>query len=155
MDEPDQLTPLDPAYIKVMRITGGMLGLFVLAGAIALEIARLLPPGAVIVPVLLILVYIVWAVPARRYRRWGYDAGQDRLRIERGYLFYNDTVVPFGRIQHIDVDQGPIERRYDLATLSVHTAGSHNSTVTLPGLKHADALELRESIRAHIKQAQG
>jgi membrane protein YdbS with pleckstrin-like domain len=109
----------------------------------------------IIVPVLLILAYVVWAVPVRRYRRWGYDAGKDRLRIERGYLFYNDTVVPFGRIQHIDVDQGPIERRYDLATLSVHTAGSHNSTVTLPGLKHADALALRESIREHIKQAQG
>jgi uncharacterized protein len=155
MDNGTMLTPLDPAYVKVMRIAGGIMGLFVLAGATALEIARLLPPGVIIVPTLLLVAYVVWAVPARRYRRWGYDAGQDRLRVERGYLFYSDTVVPFGRIQHIDVDQGPIERRYDLATLSVHTAGSHNSTVTLPGLKHADALTLRESIRAHIKQAQG
>jgi uncharacterized protein len=154
MDEPEQLTPLDPAYVKVMRITGGILGLFVFAGAIAFEVARVLPPGVIIVPVLLILAYTVWVVPQRRYQRWGYDAAADRLRIARGYMFYSDTVVPFGRIQHIDVDQGPIERRYNLATLSVHTAGTHGSTVTLPGLLHADAIALRERIREHIKRAQ-
>jgi uncharacterized protein len=155
MDETDQLTPLDPAYVKVMRIAGAIAGLFPLVGAGALEIAHLLPTGAVITPVLLLVAYWVWMVPQRRYNRWGYDAGVDRLRIERGYLFYSDTVVPFGRIQHIDVDQGPIERRYDLATLSVHTAGTHGSTITLPGLKNADALSLRETIRDHIRQAQG
>jgi membrane protein YdbS with pleckstrin-like domain len=69
-------------------------------------------------------------------------------------LFHSDTIIPFGRIQHIDVDQGPVQRRYDLATLSVHTAGSHNDTVSLPGLLHADALALRETIRAHIRSGQ-
>lgn len=155
MDETGQLTPLDPNYIKVMRIAGAFVALPPIIGAGVLEIAQLLPPGAIIVPVILLLGYFVWVVPKRRYARWGYDAGADRLRIERGYLFYSDTVVPYGRIQHIDVDQGPIERRYDLATLSAHTAGTHGSTITLPGLLHADALTLRERIREHIKAAQG
>jgi uncharacterized protein len=155
MDETDQLTPLDPSYIKVMRIVSGIMALALLVGASVLEFTQLLPPGAVIIPLLFLLFYWVWVVPKRRYDRWGYDAGDDRLRIERGYLFYSDTIVPFGRIQHIDVDQGPIERRYDLATFSAHTAGTHGSTITLPGLKHADALALRERIREHIKQAQG
>jgi uncharacterized protein len=154
MDQPEALTPLDPAYIKVMRIVGAIVALFPLAGAAVLEIAQLVPTGAVIIPVALLLGYWVSVVPKRRYDRWGYDAGADRLRIERGYLFYSDTVVPFGRIQHMDVDQGPIERRYDLATFSAHTAGTHGSTITLPGLKHADALALRERIREHIKAAQ-
>jgi uncharacterized protein len=154
MDETEALTPLDPSYIKVMRIVGGIMALGPLVGAGVLEFAQLLPPGAIIIPLLFLLLYWVWVVPTRRYNRWGYDAGADRLRISRGYLFYSDTVVPFGRIQHMDVDQGPIERRYDLATFSAHTAGTHGSTITLPGLKHADALALRERIRDHIKAAQ-
>ena len=58
------------------------------------------------------------------------------------------------RVKDIDVEQGPIDRRYDLATLTVHTAGNHNSTVTLPGLLHADALAMREAIRSAIRQDQ-
>ncbi len=130
------------------------MAVFPLIGAGALEFAQVAPSGIFVIPIIMLLCWWVWMVPKRRYDRWGYDAGNDRLRIERGYLFYSDTVVPFGRIQHIDVDQGPIERSYGLATLSVHTAGSHNSTVALPGLKHEDALALRERIREHIRRAQ-
>jgi hypothetical protein len=154
MDESDQLTALAPAFVSVMRIVNGCFALVLLAGAIVGEIAQIAPTGAIIVPTVLLLAYWTWVVPQRRYDRWGYDAGADRLRIARGYLFYSDTVVPFGRIQHMDVNQGPIERRYNLATLSVHTAGTHGSTVTLPGLLHEDALAMRERIRDHIKLAQ-
>jgi uncharacterized protein len=154
MDDPDSLTPLDPAYLKVMRIVSAIYALVLFMGAVVLEFIQILPLGAVAIPVLLLLAYWVFVVPTRQYARWGYHSGNDRLRIERGYLFYSDTVVPFGRIQHMDVDQGPVERRYDLATFSAHTAGTHGSTITLPGLKHADALALRERIRDHIKAAQ-
>ena len=112
----------------------------------------MLPPGSFIIPALLLYAYIAFVIPARKYRYWGYDMGTDRLRIVRGYMYHRDVVVPFGRIQHIDVDQGPIQRRYDLATLTVHTAGNQNSTVSLPGLLHADALAMRETIRAAIRQ---
>jgi uncharacterized protein len=152
-DEPaPELTPLNPAYVTITRIASalGLLPFLIVAGI--LEFAQLLPPGSIIVPVLLLYVFMAFIVPARKYRHWGYDMGSDRLRIVRGYMFYRDTVVPFGRIQHIDVDQGPIDRRYDLATLTVHTAGNHNSTVALPGLLHADALAMREAIRAAIRQ---
>jgi hypothetical protein len=145
------LTPLNPAYKTTTRIASAIGLLPFLIGAGVLESAQLLPPGSIIVPVLLLYVFMAFVVPARKYRHWGYDMGIDRLRIVRGYMFYRDTVVPFGRIQHIDVDQGPIDRRYGLATLTVHTAGNHNSTVALPGLTHADALAMREQIRAAIR----
>lgn len=154
MDETDQLTALNLSYVKVMRIVAAIYAAIVLIAASIAEYAQLLPPGAILIPLLLLIAYLIFVVPQRRYSRWSYDVGVDRLRIQRGYLFYSDTVVPFGRIQHMDVDQGPIERRYDLATFSAHTAGTHGSTITLPGLKHADALILRERIRDHIKAAQ-
>lgn len=153
MDETDPLTPLDPDYVSVMRIVSGIMALILIIGAGVMEFAQLLPMGMVITPVILIAAYWVMVIPQRRYNRWGYSAGGDRLRIVSGYLFYSDTIVPYGRIQHMDVDQGPIERHYALATFSAHTAGTHGSTIVLPGLPHADALALRERIRDHIKRA--
>ena len=69
----------------------------------------------------------------------------------RGWLFRTDTIVPFVRVQHIDVGQGPIERWFGLSHLIVHTSGTHNSTVTLPGLPSDRAAAMRETIRRHIQ----
>ncbi len=152
-DEPaPDLTPLNPAYVTTTRIASALAFLPFLIGAGVLEFVQVMPSGTFLVPVLLLYAFMAFVVPARKYRHWGYAMGADRLRVVRGYMFYRDTIVPFGRIQHIDVDQGPIDRRYDLSTLTVHTAGNHNSTVALPGLLHADALAMREAIRAAIRQ---
>jgi len=147
-----ELTQLNPAYVTTTRISSALGLLPFVIGAGVLESAHVMPIGTFIVPVLVLYGFLAFVVPARKYRHWGYAMSTDRLRVVRGYLFYRDTVVPFSRIQHIDVDQGPIDRRYDLATLTVHTAGNHNSTVALPGLLNADALAMREAIRAAIRQ---
>lgn len=155
MDLHDPLTPLDPAYVKVMRIGAAFFAIVPLTAAAVLEIAQLTVFGLFIIPALLLSAWWIFVVPGRRYAHWGYALGNDRLRVERGYLFYSDTVVPLGRIQHIDVDQGPIMRRYDLATLTVHTAGNHGASVSLPGLRHEDAIAMREAIREYIRGTQG
>ena len=155
MDATETLKPLDPAYIQVMRIGSALFAAIPLAGALILELAQLTVTGLFIIPAVLMTAWFVLVLPARRYGHWGYALGEDRLRVERGYLFYSDTVVPLGRVQHIDVDQGPIMRRYDLATLTVHTAGNHGASVSLPGLRHDDAVAMREAIREYIKVAQG
>ena len=152
------LTRLHPDHIKVTRIVAMIWAAVPAAAAAALELAqvfgaeRILPPGSFLIPILLVFGWLVIMLPVRRYNHRGYHMGEDRIRIVRGYLFHSDTIVPFGRIQHIDVDHGPIQRRYGLATLTVHTAGNHNSTVSLPGLAHEDAITIREIICAHIKR---
>ena len=151
-EDGDALTPLHPNYVKVVRIGWLVLALPFTIAALALEFAGELPHGAGIVPVLLVAVWLIIRVPLRRYQARGYQLGGDRLRVVRGLLFHSDTVVPFGRVQHIDVLQGPIERGYGLATLVLHTAGTHNASVTLPGLAHTDASAMREQIRAHVKR---
>jgi len=152
MDESDALTPLHPNHVKAMRVATLLAAVPFVIGALVLEIAGLLPTGVFIVPVLLAAALIVIRAPMRRYMARGYVMGEDRLRVVRGLWFRSDTVVPFGRVQHIDVHQGPLERAYGLATLTLHTAGSHNASVSLPGLADADARAMRETIRAQIRR---
>jgi uncharacterized protein len=148
--EDDPLTPLNPAHRKVLRDRAGLFAAPLLIGAMVLESAQLLPAGLFAVPAVLAAGWFILAMPGRRYRARGYLMGADRLRVVSGVLLRRDTVVPFGRVQHLDVEQGPLERRRGLATLVLHTAGTHNASVSLPGLAQADALAMREAIRAHI-----
>jgi membrane protein YdbS with pleckstrin-like domain len=151
MDE-EPLTALHPNYVKVVRIGTALSVLPFVIGALVLESADALPRGAFAAPVLLLALWAIVRAPLRRYHARGYQMGADRLRVVRGLIFRSDTVVPFGRVQHIDVHQGPIERAYGLGTLVLHTAGNHNASVSLPGLGHADAMAMREEIRAHVKR---
>ncbi|XUU61314.1 PH domain-containing protein [Erythrobacter sp. HA6-11] len=146
------LTQVDPAYKTVLRIGATIICIPFLIAGLVIEGTGSLPPAVVIVPLTLIALLLIFRIPTRRYLARGYAISADRLRIARGILFRADTVVPFGRVQHIDVNQGPLERFFDLATLTLHTAGSHGAHVTLPGLKHQLAMEMREEIRSHIKR---
>lgn len=148
----DALTKLHPNYTKVVRIRTALACLPALIGALVLETAAILPAALIITPVTLLALAVIFRLPLRRYQARGYAMSDDRLRVVRGVLFRADTVVPFGRIQHIDVDQGPLERFYDIATLTVHTAGSHAASVQLPGLEASLAMDMREKIRSHIKR---
>lgn len=152
MDEDEALTPLHPNYVKVVRLTSLLFVLPLVIAALILEATGVLPRGAFLIPVLLLALWLVIRAPLRRYQARGYQLGADRLRVVRGLVFNSDTVVPFGRVQHIDVHQGPLERAYGLGTLVVHTAGNHNASVALPGVAHDDALAMRETIRAHVKR---
>lgn len=153
-DEDDaSLTPVSPRYVSLLRIQGAIVSLPLAIGAVVLESAMdRTPIGVFIVPVLIVAAYLIVRVPRRRFFARGYRMGADRLRVVRGMWMRSDTVVPFGRVQHIDVTQGPLERVFGLSTLIVHTAGTHNASVALPGLAAEDAAAMREAIRMHIRR---
>lgn len=101
-------------------------------------------------PVLaLVIAALVWSAvwwPAIDYRYRAYRVLGDRLEIREGVIVRTVIVVPRVRVQHIDVSQGPFERRFGLATLSVYTAGTDFSRVNLRGLAHGEAMELRDRL---------
>jgi membrane protein YdbS with pleckstrin-like domain len=151
-----ELTPLDPAQVHVLRIRSAIAAVLGLLGAWAIELSQLRETWvpAMLVPALALLggLFLVFVFPGRRYRRWSYREGEDEIEIRRGSLILRRTIVPFGRVQHIDVAQGPIQRPFGLATLIIHTAGTQSASVSLPGLKLADAEALRDRIRVKIRQ---
>ncbi len=150
------LQPVEPAYRNVIRIMTALVVLAVVAGAGVIEVVMHVKggmhQGAVLAPVLAFGAFVIVFLPQRKWRRWGYSGADEQLRVARGWLFRTDTIVPFKRIQHIDVAQGPVERLFGLASLTVHTAGTHNSIVTLPGLTRPDAEAMRDAMRLHIRR---
>lgn len=149
-DQP--LTELHPNYKTALRVQAIIASIPFIVAAFVLEGQAILPTATIMVPVVLIALAFIIRLPARRFHARGYAMSTDRLRVARGILFRRDTVVPFGRVQHIDVNQGPLDRFFGIATLTLHTAGSHNASVHLPGLGEPLARDMREEIRSHIKR---
>jgi membrane protein YdbS with pleckstrin-like domain len=85
-----------------------------------------------------------WPPLAHRHAGWALD--ERALHVREGVWWRGVTSIPRARIQHTDVEQGPLQRSYDLATLVVHTAGTTRSRIALPGLRHADALRIRDAL---------
>jgi uncharacterized protein len=155
-DAPGAMKPLHPSQLNVLRIrtalTAAAAALIALLADIGLLRGTMLPQFAVPALVAALGLVAILVFPGRRYRRWGYREGEDELHIRRGTLVHVRTIVPFGRVQHIDVAQGPIQRPFGLATLVLHTAGTHGASVQLPGLALGDAEAMRDRIRAKIRQ---
>jgi membrane protein YdbS with pleckstrin-like domain len=80
------------------------------------------------------------------YRKRSYALRQLDLTYRKGWLFYSITTIPFNRIQHTDVSQGPLERKFALCTLSIYTAGGSTSDLSIPGLEEDEAQQLRDFI---------
>ena len=79
----------------------------------------------------------------RRFRAWAYVERGDDLLVRRGVMFSRLSVVPYGRMQFVDVTAGPLERAFGLATVRLHTAAAATDA-RIPGLQRDEALRLRD-----------
>jgi hypothetical protein len=109
-----------------------------------------LPQGYATAAIALLWLALFFILPSRRVASIRYHMAADHIRIRRGFLFTIDTIVPFVRVQHLDVSQGLIERSLGLSSLTVHTSGVLNQAVTLVGLETPLAHEMRETIHRQI-----
>ena len=83
----------------------------------------------------------------RRVGAWGYLEREDDLLVRRGLMVRRLSVVPYGRMQFVNVSAGPIERSFGLATVRLHTAAAA-SDARIPGLEAAEAARLRDQLAA-------
>ena len=150
------MAPLSPSQKKVLRVRGAIAALVLLVVPTILGFRLLgdwpLLQAALVAAALVFAFFLVVVAPERRYRSWAYAVTEDELHVGNGIWFRSRTVVPFGRVQHIDLGQGPIERHYGVATLTLYTAGTRSAAVPLPGLDLEDAERMRDEIRGKIRQ---
>ena len=148
--------PLDPQFIPFQRAVGWIVtGSVAASSLVALAVFLLVESRSVVAEALLAALWPVciaslgwfcYRFPELEYRYTWYAVDDHGIQIQRGVYWRSLTNVPRSRVQHTDVRQGPLERRYGLGTLIVHTAGIAHARVELPGLSHADALKIRDQL---------
>jgi membrane protein YdbS with pleckstrin-like domain len=114
---------------------------------IGIVLALIAPPWIGIVIAFLGLIgaaQVAWMVP-RQVAAIGYDVGADALTITHGLMFRQLVVVPYARMQYVDVQAGPLLRRFGLANVQLHTA-SAATDAHIPGLEAQVAAELRDEL---------
>ncbi|MCR6663220.1 MAG: PH domain-containing protein [Luteimonas sp.] len=115
-------------------------------------IGLLLPDGALkiaaaIAALLAIPTFFVWLARKRyRYTRWRLD--DEGFALRRGKFWSVETRIPGSRVQHLDLVRGPLERRFTLATLVIHTAGTRQHALSVGGLDADEAERLRDTLAA-------
>lgn len=145
---------IDARFIALSRF--GAAGLFGVIGAGAIVggcVILWVSPLAWLLPVLTIwgalagwgVLNIVWW-PTWEHARWSYRLGNDVIELKHGIVWHVAITIPLSRLQHVDLHQGPLERKWGLASLELHTAGTRDASHRIPGLDVAVAGELRDQL---------
>lgn len=147
--------PLDklPALLWVTRLWSVLICLLpALAVLVPLLIWAPLLWAALALPLLPISAWAGWRYAARYFgayqARWLPEEG---VVLNEGVWWRSEVWVPMARLQHLDVSQGPLDRRWGMASLSLHTAGTHDHKTRIHGLPQAQAHALREALLPRLK----
>nr|CAA9295027.1 hypothetical protein AVDCRST_MAG63-4692 [uncultured Armatimonadetes bacterium] len=152
-----ELLPLDGRLVRLWRashlIGTAVLLLLALAGVVVLWLnyPAALPWAAAAWLALAALRFWLMAwYPPLAYRAAGYRLDESVLLIRSGVWFQVVHLLPLSRLQHVDLQRGPLERRFGLASLVLHTAGTRDAALTVPGLDAGEAVRLRDHLVATL-----
>jgi membrane protein YdbS with pleckstrin-like domain len=147
----DDLVALEPRVLRLWRLRAGIT---VAPATVATAVVGAVTVGpaaavAAAVAVAVALAGIAWWWTALVWRAWQFRVGDGALHLRHGVLTRRESTIPFHRVQHIDLEAGPLERRLRLRTLVLRTA-SASSDSTVPGIDAAHAEDLRRRILALV-----
>ena len=146
--------PLELRY-KTVLLLGRLIYSFITALVVGLillfsPLKDELPRWAIICFVVFYLLYLAWGffMTIKKFENKSYALRQRDIIYREGWLWKHQTTTPFNRVQHVSIDQGPIERNFNLSKLKIFTAGGKASDITVPGLAPETADQLKEYIVA-------
>ncbi|AWV39417.1 PH domain-containing protein [Bacillus sp. FSL W8-0445] len=135
--------------VKVWRITACITSFVLMLAAAGLIAAGEIFKWPVWIGILLAAVWlgisfvIIIMIPNIRHRVWRYEVHENEIDIQHGIFVVTRVIVPMVRVQHVDTSQGPILRKYNLASVQISTAATTHS---IPALDVEEADQLRDSI---------
>lgn len=145
LGEEVEFKPLQKDYLY-MRLVGRSLFFLVLAGALTvLTFTTSVAPWKFFIP-WAVLVLLVFLVELLGFRIKAYALRQKDISYKTGLIWFSMVSVPFNRIQHCEISQGPLARLFDLASVKVYTAGGSSSDLVVHGLEKEQAQRLRDFI---------
>ena len=147
--------PLDRRVVRLWRInsliTTGILMLIATAAVFVLGLGDVADWSWLIggwTALLVLRGFLFLWHPPRAYECWGYRLDGKVLETRHGIWFKVTQLLPLPRLQHVDLHSGPIERSFGLASLMLHTAGTHEASIVIPGLDAQEAERLRNHLVA-------
>ncbi|ARK21398.1 hypothetical protein CSV69_05605 [Sporosarcina sp. P26b] len=111
------------------------------------------PVWIMIVVSVVVLLYAflsIYLFPKIRWQRWRYEVREAEIELQHGLFIVNRTLIPMVRVQHVDTAEGPILRKYGLASITISTAATNHS---IPALVTEEADELRNRISTFARVA--
>lgn len=146
-------TPVSPRLATARRVVlaGGLL--VVLAGVVVLAVlpAATGPAWWILLVTGIVAFVWLWWLIGRRVRSFGYAERDDDLLVTSGILFRRLVIVPYGRMQLVDVKAGPVDRWLGITTVQLHTAAA-TTDATIPGLEPQVAADLRDRLARRGEQ---
>jgi uncharacterized protein len=139
--------PVSPALARLRHALVLGVAVVLLAGVAVLALLLPVPVAAWVGAVVLVLLAapVAWVLVGRNARWWGYAERDADLYIRHGAFFRTLVVVPYGRMQYVDVHAGPLEQAFGIASVHLHTA-SPGTSARIPGLPADEAARLRDRL---------
>lgn len=143
----EQWVRLSEKLVTVRRLTQAVVSGVILIVIVVVWFATNMPAwlGAALLAALLAVTVWSWWLIGRRVRSYGYVERAEDLLVTSGILFRRLVVVPYGRLQLVDVVAGPLDRAFGIATVRLHTAAA-TTDATIPGLTPENASGLRDRL---------
>ncbi|WP_106768677.1 PH domain-containing protein [Paenibacillus faecalis] len=138
-----------PDSIKASRIAGSLFWAVLIALSVAyiffapIKGWTVLPGWIGLGLFILALIWFTWIEPVLSYRMFGFKVTEEELELRSGWLWLSDTIVPMTRVQHVELERGPLLRRFGLAEVKVVTAAK---THVIKALESNEAEELKKQI---------
>ena len=139
-------TRISNKALEVWRIYGMINSIFFLSicgGVVALTIIFEWPIWIIVIAVVTVIIYtyiFILIMPKLKWKRWRYEVRETEIELQQGVLFTTRTLIPMIRVQHVDTKQGPILKKYNLASVTVSTAATIHE---IPALDVEEAEQLR------------
>ncbi len=147
--------PLDPQFISFSRTTGFIFTTILTLGGLVACLIVWRSQGLNWVTILVLSCYLIlvsasawssWSWPAIEFRNVKWRLDSTGLEIHRGVFWRHQIAIPIARLQHADISQGPVQRRYGLSKLTIFTAGTSHASIELDGLSLDSATWLRDQL---------
>ena len=147
---------LHQKYFKLMLVRRIVFSIILVAAVFVFYFTnkeKEIPDFVFLTSMIAVFLFLVFYISLTKtiFSRKKYLVHDTYLSYKKGLLVRQMTVIPFSRIQHIEIDEGPIERYFKLSTLSIYTAGDSGKDLKISGLKKEKAQEIKELITAYIK----
>ncbi|WP_137226173.1 PH domain-containing protein [Shewanella sp. MEBiC00475] len=143
------LSNIDPNYPKLLLIISSVVAMLIITALTAFLLLTKPFPLTIATSIIILVIFLAFIIIKLihlKANKIAYGLFKNEIVLREGLYWVSTTALPYTRLQHVNLSQGPAERKYNLVTLKCFSAGSGLAEINLPGLN----ADLAEHLRQHL-----